>query len=41
MTGIRTKNLAEEATKNPETAALIQKLESVRISDNKLHITGK
>jgi len=41
MTGIRTKNLAEEATKQPETAALIQKLESIRISDNKLHITGK
>ncbi len=41
MAGLRTKNLAEDATRNPETAALIQKLESIRISDNKLHITGK
>jgi len=41
MAGIRSKNLAEDATKKPETAALLQKLDSVAVRDGKLHIKSK
>ena len=41
MKGLRSKNLAEEITKNPEKAALFEKLEFIKISDNKLHIKSR
>ncbi len=41
MAGIRSKNLAEDATKKPETAALLQKLESVTVRDGTLRIVAK
>lgn len=41
MAGIRSKNLAEEATKKPEDAALLQKLDSVTVRDGKLCIKAK
>lgn len=41
MAGIRSKNLAEDATKKPETAELLQKLDSVAVREGKLHIKSK
>ena len=41
LAGIRGKNLAEEATKKPETAALLQKLDSITVRDGKLRIKAK
>ncbi|MEI7901334.1 MAG: hypothetical protein WCK89_13870, partial [bacterium] len=41
MGSFRSKNLAEDATKKPETAALLQKLESVTVRDGKLRIVAK
>ena len=41
MAGIRSKNLAEEATKKPETAALLERLDSVTVRDGKLRIKSK
>jgi hypothetical protein len=41
MAGIRAKNLAEEAAKKPESAALLEKLESVSVRDGKLIIKSK
>lgn len=41
MAGLRAKNLSEEAVKKPETAALLEKLESVSVHDGKLTIKSK
>ena len=41
MAGIRGKNLAEDATKKPETDALLQKLEAITVRDGKLIIVPK
>lgn len=41
MAGIRSKNLAEEAAKNPNAVALIQKLDSVTVREGKLRIKAK
>ena len=41
MAGIRSKNLAEDAAKKPETAALLEKLDSVTVRDGKLSIKSK
>ncbi len=41
LAGIRGKNLAEDATKNPDNAALLAKLESVQVKDGKIIITPK
>jgi hypothetical protein len=41
MAGIRGKNLAEDAAKNPDNAALIRKLESIQVKDGKIIITPK
>ena len=41
MAGMRNKNLAEEAAKKPENAALIEKLDSVTVRDGKLRIKSK
>ncbi len=41
MAGLRAKNLAEEAAEKPESAALLEKLESVSVRDGKITITSK
>jgi hypothetical protein len=41
MAGVRGKNLAEDAAKNPETTALMQKIDSVSVRDGKLRIVAK
>ena len=41
MAGLRNKNLAEDAAKKPETAALLAKLDSVTVRDGKLRIKSK
>lgn len=41
MAGIRGKNLAEDATKKPEAAALLEKLDSITVRDGALHIVSK
>lgn len=41
MAGIRNKNLAEDATKKPESATLLQKLDSITVRDGKLNIKSK
>jgi hypothetical protein len=41
MAGLRTKNLAEQAANKPETAALLEKLESLSVRDGKLTIKAK
>jgi len=41
MAGLRNKNLAEEAAKTPENAALLAKLESVTVRDSTLRIKAK
>jgi hypothetical protein len=41
MAGIRGKNLAEDATKNPDNADLLAKLESIQVKDGKIIITAK
>lgn len=41
MTGLRNANLAEDATKDPDNARLLSKLESLQIKDGKVTIKAK
>lgn len=41
MSTVRTKNLAEKAMENPQAAAALHKLDSVKVSDGKLVIKAK
>lgn len=41
MKGLRGKNLAEKAYTNPQSAAVMERLESIVVRDGKLHIRAK
>jgi hypothetical protein len=41
MAGIRSKNLAEDASKNPKTVEALAKIDSVSVRDGKLRIVSK
>jgi hypothetical protein len=41
MAGLRSRNLAADATSNPDTAAAISKIQSLEIKDGQVIITPK
>lgn len=41
MAGLRNKNLAEDAAKNPKNAELLAKIESISVRDSTLRIKAK
>jgi len=41
MSMLRTKNLAEKAMENPKAAAVLRRIESVRVEDGRIVISAK